>query len=199
MRTFTLAEAARLIGTSRGTLYRAIKAGRLICTSAGGPGKESVITEDALRQAGYQLPGDTTQLERSRVVDGAFYSTSHDTSRLVALEQRIEHLERYMERLDAKVDLALDLLKVWAGQHASTPVLPTPAAVAIPRRTPTRPLSQIRQQIVDLLRQHPEGMSPAQVRQALRTEKDLGDTMGGMARDGLLTKEAGRYRVSEQW
>src|SRR5918999_5207833 len=149
MRTFTLAEAARLVGTSRGTLYRAIKAGRLICTSAGGPGKESIITEDALRQAGYQLPGDTTQLERSRVVDGAFYSTSHDTShdtsRLVALEQRIEHLERYMERLDAKVDLALDLLKVWAGQHASTPVLPTPAAVAIPRRT--RPLSHMRQQI----------------------------------------------------
>jgi excisionase family DNA binding protein len=196
MRTFTLAEAARLIGTSRGTLYRAIKAGRLICTSAGGPGKESVITEDALRQAGYQLPGDTTQLERSRVVDGAFYSTSHDTSRLVALEQRIEHLERYMERLDAKVDLALDLLKVWAGQHASTPVLPTPAAVAIPRRTPTRPLSQIRQQIVDLLRQHPEGMSPAQVRRALRTEKDLGDTMGGMARDGILSRvEAGRYKA----
>jgi excisionase family DNA binding protein len=194
MRTFTLAEAARLIGTSRGTLYRAIKAGRLICTSAGGPGKESVITEDALRQAGYQLPGDTTQLERSRVVDGSFYSTSHDTShdtsRLIAVEQRMEHLERYMERLDAKVDLALDLLKVWA----HTPVLPTPAAVPIPRRT--RPLSQMRQRIVDLLRQHPEGMSPAQVRQALRIGKDLGDTMGGMARDGLLTRvEAGRYRV----
>jgi excisionase family DNA binding protein len=196
MRTFTLAEAARLIGTSRGTLYRAIKAGRLICTSAGGPGKESVITEDALRQAGYQLPGDTTQLERSRVVDGAFYSTSHetlhDTSRLVALEQRMEHLERYMERLDGKVELALDLLKTWSGQHSSTPVLPT----AIPPRTQTRPLSVMRQQIVDLLRQHPEGMSPAQVRQALRTEKDLGDTMGGMARDGILTRvEAGRYRA----
>jgi excisionase family DNA binding protein len=200
MRTFTLAEAARLIGTSRGTLYRAIKAGRLICTSAGGPGKESVITEDALRQAGYQLPGDATQLERSRVVDGSFYSTSHDTShdtsRLIAVEQRIEHLERYVERLDAKVDLALDLLKAWAGQHAPTPVLPTPAAVAIPRRTPARPLSAMRQRIVDLLRQHPEGMSPAQVRQALRIGKDLGDTMGGMARDGLLTRvEAGRYRA----
>jgi excisionase family DNA binding protein len=194
MRTFTLAEAARLIGTSRGTLYRAIKAGRLICTSAGGPGKESVITEDALRQAGYQLPGDTTQLERSRVVDSSFYSTSHDTShdtsRLIAVEQRMEHLERYMERLDGKVELALDLLKAWGGQHSPTPVLPT----AIPPRT--RPLSAMRQRIVDLLRQHPEGMSPAQVRQALRIGKDLGDTMGGMARDGLLTRvEAGRYRA----
>jgi hypothetical protein len=180
-------------------LYRAIKAGRLICTSAGGPGKESVITEDALRQAGYQLPGDSTQLERSRAVDGAFYTTSHDTShdtsRLVALEQRVEHLERYMERLDGKVELALDLLKAWGGHQAMIPAQPT--AVAIPLRTQTRPLSAMRQQIVDLLRQHPEGMSPAQVRQALRTEKDLGDTLGGMARNGILTRvEAGRYVVA---
>jgi hypothetical protein len=41
---------------------------------------------------------------------------------------------------------------------------------------------------MDLLRQHPEGMSPAQVRQALRTDKDLGDTVGGMAREGILTR-----------
>jgi excisionase family DNA binding protein len=200
MRTFTLAEAARLVGTSRGTLYRAIKAGRLICTSAGGPGKESVITEDALRQAGYRLLWDETHLEHSHNTDGLFYATSHDTSRdtsrPVALEQRVERLERYMERLDGKVELALELLKAWGGQHAPTPVLPMPAAVAIPPRTATRPLSQMRQQIVDLLRQHPEGMSPAQVRQALRTEKSLADTMGGMARDGILKRvKTGRYVV----
>jgi hypothetical protein len=56
----------------------------------------------------------------------------------------------------------------------------------------------MRQRIVDLLRQHPESMSPAQVRQALRTEKNLGDTMGGMARDGILTRvEMGQYKVAE--
>lgn len=192
MRTFTLAEAARLIGTARGTLYRGIKAGHLICTSAGGPGKESVITEDALRQVEYQLPGGSTQQERSHGLDGSFYATSHDTAPLVPLEQRIEHLERYMERLDGKVELALELLKAWGSQHASAP-----AAVAIPPRIPARPLSQMRQQIGDRLRQHPEDMSPAQVRQALRTEKDLGDTMGGMARDGVLTRmEVGRYVVA---
>jgi hypothetical protein len=48
----------------------------------------------------------------------------------------------------------------------------------------------MRQQIVDLRRQHPAGMSPAQVRQALRVEKDLGDTMGGMARAGILMRVA---------
>jgi hypothetical protein len=43
---------------------------------------------------------------------------------------------------------------------------------------------------VDLRRQHPAGMSPAQMRQALRVEKDLGDTMGGMARAGILMRVA---------
>ena len=38
---------------------------------------------------------------------------------------------------------------------------------------------------VDPLRQHPEGLSPAQVRQGLRAEKHLADTMGGMAQDGI--------------
>jgi hypothetical protein len=58
----------------------------------------------------------------------------------------------------------------------------------------------MRQQIIKLLRQHPEGLSPAQVRQALRAEKDLADTMGGMARDGILNRiETGRYGVGEGW
>jgi hypothetical protein len=53
---------------------------------------------------------------------------------------------------------------------------------------------------VDLLRQHPEGVSPAQVRQGLRAAKDLADTMGGMARDGILNRvETGRYIVAEGW
>ena len=51
---------------------------------------------------------------------------------------------------------------------------------------------------VDLLRQHPEGLSPAQMRQGWRAEKDLADTMGGMARDGILNRvETGWYIVAE--
>ena len=53
---------------------------------------------------------------------------------------------------------------------------------------------------VDLLRQHPEGLSPAQVRKGLRAEKDVADTMGGMARDSILNRiETGRYTVAEGW
>jgi predicted transcriptional regulator of viral defense system len=52
----------------------------------------------------------------------------------------------------------------------------------------------MRRRIVALLQEHPEGLSPAQTRQLLGVDKSLADTMGGMARDGLLQRvETGRY------
>jgi hypothetical protein len=53
---------------------------------------------------------------------------------------------------------------------------------------------------VDLLRQHPEGLSPAPVRQGLRAEKGLADTRGGIAQDGILNRVGtGRYIVAGGW
>jgi hypothetical protein len=44
----------------------------------------------------------------------------------------------------------------------------------------------MRQQIVALLREYPEGLSPAQIRTHLGVEKPLANTMIAMARDGLI-------------
>jgi excisionase family DNA binding protein len=208
MRTFTLAEAARLVGTSRGTLYRHIKRGRLGYEAAGGPGKSGVITEEALRQAGFQVPPDVEHLGRLPDVRRTSPATLHemlpDAYRLQTLEQRVEHLERYTGRLERELDLALDLLKAIASQQGSRDVVP--ASRLPPTRMPPRSLGQsgvkslapVRQQIVELLRHHPAGLSPAEARQRLTSEKDLGDTMKGMARDGLLTRlGTGRYGVAE--
>jgi hypothetical protein len=55
---------------------------------------------------------------------------------------------------------------------------------------------EMRLRIVALVREHPEGLSPAQVRRLLGVDKDLGSTMKAMARDGLLRRvEIGRYVV----
>ncbi len=52
----------------------------------------------------------------------------------------------------------------------------------------------MRQRILTLLRDYPDGLSPAQTRQRLGIEKDLGSTMKAMLRDGLLRRvEPGRY------
>jgi excisionase family DNA binding protein len=205
MRTFTIAEAARLLGTSRSVLYRKIDEGVLTYTSGGGPGKTSTVTEEALRSAGFDVPPAVEHLERlpdtMRTSSGSSQGTSQDAHRFQALEQRLGHLERLTGRLEHELDLVVTMLKSLIGQAGSFPTAPPQPSPSPQPSLPARPrpLSQMRQQIVDVLRQHPEGMSPAQVRQALRTEKDLGDTMGGMARDGILTRvEMGRYMVSER-
>jgi hypothetical protein len=52
----------------------------------------------------------------------------------------------------------------------------------------------MRQRIVALLQDHPEGLSPAQTRELLGSAKDLADTMRAMVRDGLLQRRGhGRY------
>jgi excisionase family DNA binding protein len=208
MRTFTIAEAARLLGTSRSVLYRRIDEGVLHYTSGGGPGKTSIVTEEALRQAGFDVPLEVEHLGRLSDVHGTerptFQGTSQDEHRFRALEQRLGHLERLLGRLEHEVDLAVTLLKSVVGPPGllspSPPSPPSPPMTPLPTRTRTPPLSEMRQRIVKLLRQHPEGLSPAQVRKRLRAEKDLADTMGGMARDGILTRiETGRYTVAEGW
>jgi hypothetical protein len=52
----------------------------------------------------------------------------------------------------------------------------------------------LRRRIVALLREHPEGLTPAQIKALLDAEKDLGDTCLGMRRDGLVQRVGpGRY------
>jgi excisionase family DNA binding protein len=78
-----------------------------------------------------------------------------------------------------------------------------PEAPAAPPVPPRKPLDGLRAQIVEVLRPHPAGLTPAQVKAALGTEKDPRDTMRGMLRDRILRrtdeKSYGRYVVAERW
>jgi len=72
------------------------------------------------------------------------------------------------------------------------------------REISTRPrakfsiMSPRRKKIVQLLQQHPDGLSPVQTKKLLGEEIDLGSTMKSMWRDGLLSRlEIGRYVVAE--
>jgi hypothetical protein len=63
---------------------------------------------------------------------------------------------------------------------------PPPAPAMVP--VYEAPRHRIRRQILDLLRQHPEGLSPAEVRDRLGMAKDLGSTLKSMYRDGLVQR-----------
>jgi hypothetical protein len=67
-----------------------------------------------------------------------------------------------------------------------------------PPESPQGNRGEMRRRIVALLRAHPEGLSPAQLRDQLQTDRDLNNTCFAMARDGLLRRlERGRYVVND--
>ena len=98
MRTFILAEAARLVGTSRGTLYRHIKRGRLGYDAAGGPGKSGIITEEALRQA------EAESNEAKRAAAAAIKAQEVAAARAEKAAAQLEHARKGEQRARAEVD-----------------------------------------------------------------------------------------------
>ena len=62
-----------------------------------------------------------------------------------------------------------------------------------PTRKAGRQYSPERQQILDLLANHPEGLSGEQIRVYINAEKPLGDTLQGMKRTGaVITRGSGK-------
>ena len=126
-----------------------------------------------------------------------------------------ERLDRYLDRLEAQhgiksnrnsaVRHALRLLldaeeKKEENTLRKGPDVPIPSIQTSvePRKKP-QVLSPIRKQILALVQQYPQGISPIETRRLLAIEKDLGNTMKSMERDGLLKRiGVGCYVVGEK-
>ena len=100
-----------------------------------------------------------------------------------------EHLTQAQHLLHASQQRFDRLLE--APQQSSPPQASTQAS------PPPGDRGLIRRQILALLANHPEGLTPAQIRDHLQTEKPLNDTLQGMLRGGLVQRVAGRYTVRE--
>lgn len=78
-----------------------------------------------------------------------------------------------------------------APSPAAIPPAPTPPAPAVvPPPPPQKPLSPIRQQIIECIRTHPEGLTASQMQKLLGTTANLRPTAARMVEDGLLTRQA---------
>jgi excisionase family DNA binding protein len=213
MDTYTIAEAAQLVGTSRGKLYQAIRAGHLQGAPSEKPGQVLRVTRQALRTAGFPVPvpvapdpaRDTspdTPLEPDTAVPTAEESVMLAPRSTAPERALIGYLERALEQAQARELRLLDLLAHLTGQP-SPPPPPPPAPVrpaAGPRPLARPPLSGLRQQIVAVVRQHPEGIAPRDVRTLLAVDHEVRSTMKGLVRSGILTRrEAGRYVVATGW
>jgi hypothetical protein len=113
---------------------------------------------------------------------------------------REELREAREERQAARDREALLLRMVEQMQHRYDRLLEAPRHVAVPASTPRPPANheaprgEMRQRIVALLRESPDGLTPTQMRTLLGVDKSLADTSLAMARDGLLRRvERGKY------
>jgi hypothetical protein len=125
-----LTQAAKLVSVSRNTLYAAIRDGRLVCTMAGRPGKSTLVTVEALQQAGFTVPEEALNVERpdERVARTQRPERSEHLERaeraerpllerperaapsedITALQATLDRFERTVERLERSLDLAID-------------------------------------------------------------------------------------------
>ena len=215
MDTYTIAEASRLVGTSRGKLYQALHAGHLQGAPSEKPGQVLRVTREALRPAGFLVPGPVapeparaTSPDTPREPDTPG-PTAEERPALAPPSSASDHaliacLERALEQAQARELRLLDLLAELTRPRSAPPAPPAPGAPlpavvpAAAARPPARPpLSGLRQQIVAVVRQHPEGLGPQAVRTLLQVDREVRSTMKGMVRSGLLTRRAaGRYVVA---
>jgi excisionase family DNA binding protein len=117
-----LTQAAKLLGISRNTLYAAIRTGRLVCAMGGRPGTKTLVTLEALQQAGYSLPEDVRDTERlherskrperSEQLERPERSTADklEHERTEVVERTVHQFERALERFERSMDAMVDRL-----------------------------------------------------------------------------------------
>jgi small-conductance mechanosensitive channel len=210
MARLSITNAARVTGVSRVTLHRHIKAGKLRQQPDG-----TVDTTD-LTHAGFVLQLETISernTESARVVPPVTPATPVTPRPLIP---EIDYRERYIARLEQDVDRLqqeLDALREEAAkkdqllQEYHQQVLQMlqeqrhllqPVQQVQQRRLPAGDPHAMRQRIIALLAEHPEGLHHAQVAQALGVESTLGPTLRAMLRDGLVRRlGVGAYAEAE--
>jgi Helix-turn-helix domain len=142
---------------------------------------------------------------RTRVHEQAW--TGMDTLVDILREQlqRAQERERaYEERERAMQDHIAQLTAMLQEAHQQNQrLLDMPRSTSAPSPPPSpagptaEPRGAMRRRIVALLREYPEGLTPAEIRSLLGVDRPLGDTLLGMRRDGLVQRVGhGRYVVA---
>jgi hypothetical protein len=109
-------------------------------------------------------------------------------------------IQEVQEMIRAAVQAEIGKLSDFMRPHFSTPAPEAPVEpvpdishngnAVIQEEAPKRPgrQSTLRQPIIDLLRQHREGLTAVQIKVLLGVDKNIGDTLAGMVRDQLIEK-----------
>ena len=180
----------------------------------GWPGQPlAAIVRQALQEYVARQTGQPRSLDETAVTLAAM------AARLDGLQDQVESLATRLESLAASTrqtmaDVAdttrqttaamADTIQQTLADTAARPRQPaadTAADTSAPPRRPGRPSGPLRQQILALLRAHPEGLRAEELRVYLRAQRPIGDTLQGMLKGGVITAQgrgpARRYVVAE--
>ena len=221
MARLTISDAARVTGVSRVTLHRYIKAGKLSRSPDG-----TIDTAELLR-IGLVLQPDTVLQPVALQHDATSSATQPvPAPDLATLQQLLTVLQRELDAAHAREAAAREretllsqmLSSCTSRTSASStcpapgpsqtaqdapgstqPPAPRPQTPGAPQTPPDDPRGAMRRRIVALLREHPEGLTPAEMRTLLGVGKSLADTLLGMRRYGLVQRVGrGRYVAGER-
>ena len=223
MAKLTISDAARVTGVSRVTLHRYIKAGKLSRSTDGTIDTAEllriglVLQPDTVLQS-YSVQHDVTPAETPPVTSPDPATLQH----LIAVLQReLDAAHAREEAARERETLLLQMLSQMQQQNQRLLDLPRPAPQETPQEAPgatqarRRPASprppqrapqgqpaaqggdhrgDMRRRIVALLQEHPDGLTPGEMRTLLGVDRSLADTCLGMLRYGLVQRVGrGRY------
>jgi hypothetical protein len=223
MAKLTLSEAARACIVARTTIQRAVKTGRLSLDAEHridtaellrvGYQLDAAVLHAASQQASLQMQQnaapqystpqqqgaaahdvqllrqerDALQRERDLLMQQvAMLHAMHQTT-----QQQLTQAQQMLHEMQHRYDRLLDTPRQ-ASPPAPRPARPSPGAR--PPAPPADPRGAMRRRIVALLQDHPEGLTPAEIRDLLGVDRSLADTCLGMLRYGLVLRVGrGKY------
>lgn len=116
--------------------------------------------------------------------------------RQAAQEERALLLQM-LQQMQQRYDRLLEAPRVASVAPARATSVPMPGPVVAPKSPTDR--GAMRRRILELVRDSPEGLTPAEIRTSLGVEKRLSNTCLAMLRDGLLRRVGhGRYVAREE-
>jgi hypothetical protein len=226
MALLTITEAARVTGVSRVTLHRYIKAGKLSRTGDGTIDTAELLRAGFVLQPAtfttdtadtpVLLPAtspvtpavtspDLATLQHLITVLQRELDAAH--AREEAARERETRLLQMLQQMQHRYDRLLDMPRPTAQDAPHAPPPPSSvhshpprqdAPASPPDATDADPRGAMRRRIVALLQEHPEGLTPAAIRDLLGVERSLADTLLGMLRYGLVQRvERGKYVATE--
>jgi hypothetical protein len=216
--------AARHLQISRTTLYKLIEQGVLSATPDGMIDSAELVrvapVVDSLKERTWTSmdstphPQEHQHDEQARhpmdSVHAQSWTPVHERERTSTLQDLVDTLREQMQLMRdelqaAREERALLLQMLQDMQHRYDRLLDAPRVPAPPPPAPTPTPARtsppaggargaMRRRIVALLRDYPEGLTPAEIQRLLGVDRNLADTLSGMLRYRLVQRaEDGRY------